>query len=159
MITRERDRKDLHRKVLDSDLKTWSKDDLEDAQRLLKEKELDIKIQLEETKDLDDDELTEEDIDWEIRAKGAKRFVKIAGMRCRQELQRREREALLTPEQRSGYEEIMAKAKQLIKENEGSVNKLRAARRAITYLRSMVSGVLPPNVLEDIDLLFPKEPA
>lgn len=81
----------MSEKVLDplTDLSTWSDDALDDARTDLVQNIEDIRLQLEDTAGIPDDDLSDEDAEWEIRARDAKRHITKALVLVKKEQSKR----------------------------------------------------------------------
>lgn len=157
MIDRNKDRRDLHHKVLNSVLSTWTKDDLVKALEILREKDIDLDMQLQEVEDLEDDEITPEDEEWENRASHAWRYIKIAKTKVKKELARREKTEHLTPSQVKAYEEMMEDVKRQSQHLDRAAQRLKACRRVIHSLREELGdalNLLPGTVRAAMDFVM-----
>lgn len=145
------DHRHLHKDVLKADLKSWSDNDLDEVDELLQARESDITAQIEDQKDFDEEELDDEELDWEVRARDARKYVRMAVGKVRRE-KRRRRILTIQGDPKTEVEELISKAKQLAKENVGGVARTRTARKLIPELIRMVTtaGVaIPPELVED----------
>lgn len=146
----------LHRDVLNADLKSWTDKDLAEVDELLKAKETDITAQIEDQKDFDEDELDEDELDWEVRARDARKFVRMAIGKVRREKKRRQ-VMLIQSDDKALVSELMSKAQQLCKENEGGALRTRTARKVIPELIRIVTtaGIpLPEDIVADAKVVM-----